>query len=63
MQYASPNMNVKEQPEIMNQDIFVLKKNPKKFKNQRGSASHPGILAGKWKTPDIFALHILEYYN
>jgi len=25
-----------------------------------GSASGPGILAGKWKTPDSFVLHILQ---
>lgn len=71
MQYFSPNVNVREQPEITNQDICVLKKKKKernlkkgnKKKESRGSASHPGILAGKWKTPDIFVLHILEHYN
>lgn len=66
MQYFSANVSVREQPEITNQDICVPKKK-KEIKtaqtNKGESASHPRILAGKWKTPDIFVLHILEYYS
>lgn len=66
MQYFSANVNVREQPEITNQDICVPKKK-KKLKKPKQTKGRVLLILGfqlvNGKTPDIFVLHILEYYS